>query len=170
MNYLIAFGANLGDRVRTFESAALAIAELVGPILRSSRLYETEPLLDPVNPIQDQPRYLNAAWLVESHLDPLGVLQLLQQIERELGRDRSGAVHWAPRLIDLDLIAAEGLVIETETLTLPHPELHRREFVLQPLLDVCPEWLHPKLGQTVEQMLRMVSEGASQLDTNCPSA
>ncbi len=168
MEYVVAFGANLGDREASYGRAVLALAELVGPALRRSGLFETAPLMDPDSPIIDQPNYLNAVLVVESHLDPRAVLHELLRIELAFGRER--ALRWAPRTIDLDLIAAEGLVISLPELSLPHPEMHKRLFVLEPMLEVAPSWVHPILGLNVQELLNEVRRTESKLSGTAASS
>lgn len=154
MEVIIAFGANLGEREETIELALSLIEELVGQIKLTSRLYETEPLLDPENPIHEQPMFINGVVQVETTLTPEELLSTLQEIERELGRVKT--LRWGPRTIDLDIIAIGDLVINTPELVVPHPEMHKREFVLEPLAEILPGWVHPVLGVEVEELLRRV--------------
>jgi 2-amino-4-hydroxy-6-hydroxymethyldihydropteridine diphosphokinase len=128
----IALGANLGDREGT-------LMEAVGRlhnhhrinVLRCSHLYETEPI-----GYVDQPYFLNMAVTVKTDLDPHALLEVMQEIERELGRVRH--IHWGPRTVDLDLLWMEGLVEDTPELILPHPRMKERAFVLIPLNDIVP--------------------------------
>lgn len=157
MRAIVAFGANLGDRASTFERAMTLLEPRVGPILARSSLYETPPLVLPGVDPATIPHYLNAVVIAESSLPPLELLRALLQIERDCGRDRTAEPsRWMPRAIDLDLIALDGCTVNTPELTLPHPELHRRRFVLEPLAEVDPEWVHPVSGKTARQLLGML--------------
>src|SRR5262249_46477963 len=125
--------------------------ERIGHITAHSPLYETAALTLPGSP--PQPPYLNGAVLVETSSDPEAILALLLTIEHELGRDRSKETErWCARAIDVDLIGVECLIVSSASLTLPHPEMHRRDFVLVPVCDVSPEWRHPLLGKTARQL------------------
>lgn len=106
-----------------------------------------------------QPDFVNAAALLETRLGPLELLQGLLGIERAMGRDRSAAVPAkGPRIIDLDLLLYRGphtgLVLADPELTLPHPALHERRFVLEPLAEIAPHWLHPVFARTIDDLLQ----------------
>lgn len=101
----------------------------------------------------EQPRFLNGALLLETQLVPEALLQALLVVERQGGRDRSHGIAKGPRTIDLDLLLYGDMKIQTEQLVLPHPEMHRRQFVLEPLVEIAPEMVHPVLCQTVREML-----------------
>ncbi len=152
MNYIIAIGANLGDREGTIARALELIEVRLGPIERRSAFHETEPLLNPVSPVYGQPMYLNGVILIRAPFGPGAVLEKLLAIEGELGRIRDTELVWGPRLIDLDLIAAEDTVCQTRTLVLPHPEMHKRAFVLAPMLEIVPDWVHPLFGLAVGEL------------------
>jgi 2-amino-4-hydroxy-6-hydroxymethyldihydropteridine diphosphokinase len=148
---VIAFGANLGDRQATFAKAAALLAAQVGSIQRTSSLIETAALVLPGEDPLAHPPYLNAAWLISTSLRPRETLQQLLLIEKELGRIREK--RWAPRTIDLDLIAHDQAIVSSVELTLPHPEMHKRSFVLGPMMEIYPEWRHPVLGRSVAELL-----------------
>ena len=131
----IAFGSNLGDKLANLQEAlALLAQECV--VLKKSRLYQTEPV-----GYLDQDWFLNGAILVETERLPLDLLDLCQSIERAMGRER--LIHWGPRNIDLDLLLYEEEIIDHPRLTVPHPRLWERRFVLQPLADIVPMWSVP---------------------------
>jgi len=153
MEMVIALGANLGDKRQTFGNAISAIGDEIGAVVRRSKWIDTEPLLAEENPIPDQPRYLNAVIAVHTDLAPEAVMQKLLDIEVRLGRDRSETREWAPRVIDLDLICCGSEVVLTPDLVLPHPEMHKRRFVLEPMLEVAPDWVHPLIHKNIKQMI-----------------
>lgn len=155
----IALGSNLdsdfGDRQANLEQAVGLIAEL-GEVTGVSSFYDTEP-----EGVLEQPRFLNGALLIETDLEPVALLRELLTVERAMGRDRATTVAKGPRVIDLDLLLYADrewgdVVMETEELTLPHPSMQERRFVLEPLKEIAPEWVHPVLGLTVGEMLERV--------------
>ncbi len=153
MKYLIALGANLGNREETFSRVLTDLEREVGQVIRRSAWYETKPVLHPAEPTYGQPSFLNGIVLMESALAPIVVLERMHCIEAERGRNRLLETKaWSPRIIDLDLLAAEGKVMHTPGLVLPHPELHRREFVLEPLCEIAPDWVHPLFNKTARAL------------------
>lgn len=144
---LIGLGANLGDRQATLDQALQILAASGDVQLRArSRLFETEPVGGPA----DQTLYLNGAALLETSRSPLALLDLLQDVEKQLGRRRE--VHWGPRTVDLDLLLYDEQVLQTPRLTLPHPRMAFRRFVLQPAAEVAGDMLHPQIRWTVGQL------------------
>jgi 2-amino-4-hydroxy-6-hydroxymethyldihydropteridine diphosphokinase len=148
---LIAFGANQPGR---FKSPLSALQEAVPAleargvrVTRSSRIWLTAPV-----PVSDQPDYHNAVAAVETGLSPLALLETMQEVEAELGRVRT--VRNAPRVLDLDLIAYNDEVIDRPAMIVPHPRMHRRAFVLKPLADIAPDWVHPALGIPLADLIR----------------
>ena len=147
----IALGSNLdssaGDRAASLN---LAIEQLrsLGDVMSVSSFFNTAPV-----GYLDQPRFLNAAVLLETELEPLELLNKLLSIEREMGRDRSKTVAKGPRVLDLDLILLGDLVMQTEALTLPHPAMRDRQFVLEPLAKIAPSMIDPVTGKTIAELL-----------------
>lgn len=151
----LALGSNLGDR-REHLRQALSRLSRAGEleIVAVSRLYETAPVGPP------QGAYYNAVAAIMTALPPRGLLTLCRATEDAGGRQRT--VRWGPRTIDIDILDYAGTVVETETLCLPHPELTRRSFVLVPLRDVAPDWVHPVLKRTVADLIASLGDTASQ--------
>jgi 2-amino-4-hydroxy-6-hydroxymethyldihydropteridine diphosphokinase len=147
-HYAIGVGANLGDRAATIKAARARLdASGLARVAAASPLHATAPCGGP----QGQPAFLNGAWLVASGLGPHQLLALLQGIETALGRTRS--VRWGPRTIDLDiLLRDDGLVVDSPVLTVPHPLLAERPFVLTPLVAIAGSWRHPVLGRTISEL------------------
>ncbi|MEW6264986.1 MAG: 2-amino-4-hydroxy-6-hydroxymethyldihydropteridine diphosphokinase [Thermodesulfobacteriota bacterium] len=150
----IGLGANLGDKTGQIRSALTAIAGLPATVVKAvSRFYRTEPV-----GLIEQDWFVNAVAVVETAMPPRPLLEGLLNIETDLGRIRDRK--WGPRLIDLDLLYYDRLVLEEAGLDLPHPWLARRRFVLIPLSDIAPDWIHPVLGlNTLEMLARL--EGTS---------
>lgn len=143
----IAIGTNLGDREANVAFAREGLAKLRRTTLVAfSTVRETAP----VGPVDQEP-FLNAVAEVETQLDPLELLQRLKDLEHRAGRIRS--IRWGPRTLDLDLLLYGDRVIESPELTVPHPHLHERRFVLEPLAELAPHTRHPKLGKTAAELL-----------------
>jgi len=147
MRLFLLLGANLGNRFLTLEQARIQLMESVGTLVSESKLYETAPW-----GVTDQPPYLNQVLELETTFAPDNVLTQTQSIEQILGRVRLD--RWGARLIDIDLLYYNGLICQTEQLTLPHPLLHERRFVLVPLCEIAPDFVHPVFGKTNTEMLR----------------
>jgi 2-amino-4-hydroxy-6-hydroxymethyldihydropteridine diphosphokinase len=152
----IALGSNLssehGDRSETLEAAINLLGRL-GRVAGRSSLYETEPV-----GYRDQPAFLNAVVALQTNLEPLPLLRALLAIERELGRDRSHGVVNGPRTLDLDLLLLGDRVIAMEELSLPHPAMTQRRFVLAPLAEIAPQLRHPQRKQTIAQLLALLPD------------
>lgn len=153
----VALGANLGAREATLRRALeLLDGREDTTVVGISQLRETDPV-----GLLDQPRFLNGAAALDTGLGPVELLAVLLEIERTLGRVRDG-VRNGPRSIDLDLLLFDAETIEGPELTLPHPRLHERRFVLEPLADIDPELRVPGRG-TVAELLASLDEQASTL-------
>lgn len=145
---LIGLGSNLGDRASLLDAAIAKLDELVGTtVVSRSRYHETTPVGGPTG----QSAFLNGAVLVETALTPAKLLDEIDAIERELGRQR--VERWGARAIDLDLLLFDDLVVDTSRLQLPHPRMAWRRFVLVPACEVAPAMQHPKIRWTVAQLL-----------------
>src|SRR5215470_1219872 len=143
----IALGSNLesrfGDREANLREAVRRI-ETLGEVKVVSSFYDTAPV-----GLVEQPRFLNGALLLETELQPPALMRELLGVERAMGRERVGAVAKGPRVIDLDLLLYGDWVLWSDELILPHPAMETRRFVLEPLAEIAPDWVHPVLGVTV---------------------
>ncbi len=152
----IGFGTNLGDREKQLREALRRVGRAV-QITKTSPVYETEPW-----GVTAQPRFLNMVAEAETELGPEDVLRALQRIEHEMGRIRG--MRYGPRIIDLDLLLYGDEVMATKDLTLPHPRIAERRFVLLPLVELAPDLVHPELGMTMRELLeRVPDEGGERV-------
>jgi 2-amino-4-hydroxy-6-hydroxymethyldihydropteridine diphosphokinase len=147
----IALGSNLesrfGDREANLREAVRRI-EGLGEVLAVSSFYDTEPV-----GFVEQPRFLNGALVLRTELGAVELMRGLLGVERAMGRERVRALAKGPRVIDLDLLLYGDWVLWAEELILPHPRMEERRFVLEPLAEIAPEWVHPVLGVTVRELL-----------------
>jgi 2-amino-4-hydroxy-6-hydroxymethyldihydropteridine diphosphokinase len=152
----LALGTNLGDRLDNLRQAVVSLSPQM-EVKAKSHIYETPPW-----GYEDQPKFYNQVIKADTYLQPEPLLRHLKRLEVALGRQpnfRNG-----PRLIDLDLLFYNQLVLETPVLTLPHPHLHERGFVLLPLLDIAPDFVHPVLKKSVREMTSSCNlEGITQV-------
>lgn len=152
----IALGSNLGDRRGILEGAIAELGRTAGvAVLKLSSFHETRPIGGPPG----QGLFLNAAAVLETSLDPPGLLRVLQAIENQFGRIRS--VHWGERTLDLDLLLFDDQIIDTPELTIPHPRMAVRRFVLEPLAEIAPDAVDPVSGRTIADLLANLEPMAS---------
>jgi 2-amino-4-hydroxy-6-hydroxymethyldihydropteridine diphosphokinase len=164
MKAYVGLGSNLGDRETHLKAALTGLAGLPETRLgRVSSVYDTAPVGD-----LDQPNFLNAVAQVETELTARQLLWNLLLIERRLGRVRTAARRFGPRVIDLDLLVFGDQVLESEELTVPHPEMHRRGFVLAPFAEIEPGLVHPTLGRTMAELLDDLEERPRLKPTSRP--
>lgn len=155
MKLLLALGANIGAKEEQLRTAIRALETRVGTLLKCSRFYTTAPV-----GFASDNTFVNAVVLLETTLSPETILDITQQIEREQGRT-SKTVNgiYTDRTLDIDLLACDNHIINTPSLQLPHPRLHQRRFVLEPLCDVHPEGIHPLLNTTYNTLLMKLNTG-----------
>ncbi|MEW6600356.1 MAG: 2-amino-4-hydroxy-6-hydroxymethyldihydropteridine diphosphokinase [Nitrospirota bacterium] len=142
----IGIGSNLGNREDNCERAIRRLSEQGIKVTRRSSMIETKPW-----GVTEQPDFINLAIEIETGLKPDELLFLLKTIEAEIGRQP--AVHWGPRVVDLDILLYDDIVIKTHELEVPHPHLAEREFVLGPLAEIAPEVVHPVLKKSIRELL-----------------
>ena len=144
----LCLGGNIGDRQKALELANAKINQIIGEVSLKSPIYETEAW-----GVDNQQAYLNQCIEVKTELMPNELILSLLSIEKELGRERSISLTYQPRTIDIDILLYNNEVIETEELTVPHPRLHLRKFVLIPLNAIAPNYLHPIFNKTIFSLL-----------------
>jgi 2-amino-4-hydroxy-6-hydroxymethyldihydropteridine diphosphokinase len=157
----LSLGSNLGDSNANLDKAIDLIQNSIGPIIAKSSRFETTPFLHPDTPTVSQRDYLNMAILVNSSLEPIELLNQCQEIEQQVGRDRaSESIRWQPRILDIDIILIDDMVIHSNRLIVPHERLSERMFVLEPLHQILPTWRHPVLKLSVSEMIQALAEFA----------
>lgn len=143
----IALGSNIGDKQRYLEEAVRRMDELPdSKVVRCSRFYVTPPY-----GMVEQDDFLNGCLELRTLSTPEELLESLHEIEKQAGRER--VIHWGPRTLDLDILLYDDLVLEQDELCIPHVEMHKRKFVLEPLHEIAPYKRHPIYGKTVREML-----------------
>ncbi|MCF8111839.1 MAG: 2-amino-4-hydroxy-6-hydroxymethyldihydropteridine diphosphokinase [Desulfobacteraceae bacterium] len=153
----IAVGSNLGNRIRSCRLGVDLLSEAGDVrVVKHSRYYYSAPL-----DYTEQPWFINAVFQAVTEIGPYGLIEGLKAAETEAGRVQTG-IRFGPRVLDLDLIFYDNLVIHTPQLTLPHPRMHQRAFVLKPLSEIAPRLIHPVLGLTAEKLLEDDSVAVQQ--------
>lgn len=144
----IGLGSNLGRRKKNIAAALNALQSTREiEVIAASGLYETDPVGGP----EDQPRFVNSVARIATGLSPERLLAVCQHIEDSLGRKRT--IRWGPRTIDLDILSFDDEIRAEPELTLPHPMMHERAFVMRPLAELAPDWIHPVLERTALSIL-----------------
>lgn len=150
-------GSNIGDKADNCQKGIVAINKCEGcSVEAQSPLYETEPVY------LDQDWFVNGVARLCTDLEPETLYLRLKAIEHAMGR-RPGEVRFGPRILDLDILFYDELVLREEMLEIPHPRLHERRFVLKPLCDIAPEFVHPVIGQTVQYLLYDLKDGGKKV-------
>ena len=147
----LSLGSNLGDRAANLR-AAVAQLDVAGRLLAVSSLYETQPV-----DVPDQPWFLNCVAAIETDKTPRELLQLALRVEASMGRLRM--TEKGPRKIDIDVVLFGDYVLDEPGLKIPHPAMHRRRFVLEPLVEIAPEARQPELGKTARELLAALPRG-----------
>lgn len=143
----ISYGSNMGDRYANIDTALNMIKSSGFNIIKNSKLYKTDPY-----GFTDQPEFVNGAAEIETDMDCRSVLYKLLDIESKMGRVRK--FKWGPRVIDLDIIFFNNQIINEKDLVVPHPDMQNRFFVLKPLYEIAPDFIHPVLNISISEMLK----------------
>ena len=151
-NAYLSLGTNLGDKQNNLMRAIAMLSERAGSIVALSGLYETEPW-----GFHSENRFLNVALQLQTTRDPMELLGIARLIEIEMGRIvKSSGGQYEDRLIDIDLLLYDDLVMQSDVLTLPHPHMHKRLFVLEPMAEIAPDLVHPVLHKTMKELLETI--------------
>ena len=145
-NAYIQLGGNLGNRKGFLEKACELISENIGPIVEKSMIYESTPW-----GVGNQGYFLNQVLLIKTRFNPFELLEKILEIEKKIGRIR--LEKWGERIIDIDVLFYDDIILETETLCIPHSHISKRRFVLKPMNDIASKHLHPKLNLTISELL-----------------
>lgn len=147
-NVYLGLGTNLGNRTENINEAIQRINDRIGSIVKISNLYQTKPI-----GFSSDNDFINAACLVETMLTPEQILEITKEIEQDMGRTSKSVNHtYADRIIDIDLLLYDNLIRLTLDLTLPHPQIQNRMFVLDPLVDIAPDYVHPILNLSINEL------------------
>lgn len=151
---IILAGANLGEPQKTISEALMRVKTILS-VVKVSSFYRSDPW-----GMESRFDFINQAWLGDCSLSPAELMDVLLRIEKELGRERdSSVVGYQDRIIDLDILDFGGMISEDPKVLLPHPRLADRAFALAPLLELSPEWVHPKTGLGADQLLAKLKPG-----------
>jgi 2-amino-4-hydroxy-6-hydroxymethyldihydropteridine diphosphokinase len=154
----IGVGSNMGDKRLNCENGIAALtADKKTTVTDQSLFYRTEPMY-----MADQDWFVNAAIKVETELSPDKLLDVLESVQRLAGRNLD-VVRFGPRLLDMDILFYDDCVIHTQRLAVPHPRLHERRFVLQPLCDICPDMVHPILKKDIKTLMNSLGSTPGQM-------
>jgi len=146
LSVLLSFGSNLGDRHKTLSSAWVILGQTESiKTVRLSTFYETKPVGGPAG----QPKYINAAGIVQTSMLPEELCKTLQKIEASFGRIRTE--RWGARTLDIDILLYGTRIVELPGLTIPHVEMLRRQFVLEPAQEIAADWIHPLTKKTLQE-------------------
>ncbi|OGW47752.1 MAG: 2-amino-4-hydroxy-6-hydroxymethyldihydropteridine diphosphokinase [Nitrospirae bacterium RBG_13_41_22] len=145
----IGIGSNLGNRQENCLRAIELLQKKGIIVTKRSSLYETEPW-----GVKDQPRFINMAVEIDTSLEPKELLKILKNIEKELGKEKSSK--WGPRIIDLDILLFDDIILNEDNLKIPHPLMHERDFVLRPLCEIAPDIYHPLLKMRMYELMQKI--------------
>ncbi|MBK8955515.1 MAG: 2-amino-4-hydroxy-6-hydroxymethyldihydropteridine diphosphokinase [Saprospiraceae bacterium] len=156
---VLGFGSNLGDRSDNIIKAMNLLADSKINVLQVSSFYETEPWGN-----HNQNLFINAAAVADTELNPFEVLTAIHVIELEFGRTRQ--TKYEARTLDIDILFYNHDVMENEQLTIPHPQIHKRNFVLKPLSEIIPEYIHPRFKLSIDKLCRLCNDNCTVIKLN----
>lgn len=145
INTFLSIGSNMGDRAANLKVAIALIEKNIGKIAKKSHVYETQPWGEP-----NQESFFNQVIMINTSLEPRDMLEKISRIEWEMGRERKEK--WGPRIIDVDILFYGKRIVRDKGLEIPHPELHKRGFVLVPMMEIAPELEHPVLHKPIDEL------------------
>jgi len=155
----ISVGSNLGDKMANCRKGIFGLGQTGGvEVVRVAPCYRTAPV-----DFLDQEWFVNTVVKIETSLSPANLLRKLKSIETQIGR-KPPPVRFGPRILDLDVVLYDDVVMELENLVLPHPRMHERRFVLQPFCDIDPDVVHPVLGQTITDLLMQLDDPQQSIE------
>ncbi len=154
---ILGLGSNLGDRVGYIQQAVQFLKDAEGiTVTETSSFYETEPV-----GMNTDRWFVNAVVVIDTNLEPVPLLDVCNDIERRLGRERDpskGSQKYLPRTIDIDILFYENLIVATDRVQIPHPRVHERAYALVPMLEIDPEFIHPVLGHSIKYIHKTLFE------------
>ena len=142
---ILGLGTNLGDRIANINKAYDLLEKKLGPIISKSSYYESEPW-----GVLDQPNFINTAAAFNAEIPTHDLLDLINSIEKDLGRIRYKK--WAERIIDIDILFYDQEIIHSQKLDIPHPYIHQRSFVIKPAAEIAPDYIHPELNENLKSL------------------
>ncbi len=146
---ILLLGTNIGNRLENINSAIDLIKKSAGKVLNKSSIYETEPW-----GFSSDLAFYNIAILLETNLSPFELINNISIIEKTIGRERSNNTGYENRIIDIDIISFENIVINSPELEIPHPRMHLRKFTLLPIMEIYPDWIHPTINKNISDLLK----------------
>lgn len=156
MRYLISTGSNLGQRSEHLASALAALQKAGAVLINASGIYETEPW-----GFKSGNAFLNQVLEMDTVISPQKMMDRILEIEHKLGRTRSNANGYESRKIDIDILLIDNLIVREKGLEVPHPRMHERKFVLEPAVEIAPEWEHPVFRKSLKELLRACNDAES---------
>ncbi|MFN0214806.1 MAG: 2-amino-4-hydroxy-6-hydroxymethyldihydropteridine diphosphokinase [Saprospiraceae bacterium] len=159
INVFLGLGSNVGNRGSNLHAAIALIEKNIGKVAKKSHVYETQPWGEP-----NQEPFYNQVLMINTTLDPREILDKISRLERELGREKKEK--WGPRIIDIDILFYGKRVIRDKGLEIPHPDLHKRAFVLVPMMEIAPEFEHPVLEKQIDELYMDCEDGSDVVMLN----